>query len=428
MSKPNLDGADSPAIGISANSRLTPGTPYMSAAATSAVPARNATRQRTCRDAHGHGGQDPGHVAGIRLLLAVVGQPGTPGRVPEDIRHERRDRRLWRNDHWTDGEGPPHRGDAALAHVLEEGHDLRRRHRRAQQDGGQQATEEEHAVRAQPAALCADETDRDRVGAGHQEHLEGRLGVSGQQRQRGQGREQRDVARAAVATIAIDRPQQPGQPAGHRGRRMLQPHHRERIQEKRERAEPHGGRRQAKAPEEEEHADAADQEAHDRVGQERVRGWQEDAQHDERRQQAGLIRRQKGLPPVHVGVPDRKAERPQAVPCQLQRRIDEQRDVAEQRVAGSLAIRRHRAGRPALGPRAEAQQDVRLRQHPAGGGVDEEERDQDAGDDDERSQARPRFRTRRARCRRRLQHHGRNDSRDSALAARRRSGSPGRAL
>ena len=116
----------------------------------------------------------------------------------------------------------------------------------------------------------------------------------------------------------------------------------------------------------------------DRVGQERVRGWQEDAQHDERRQQAGLIRRQEGLPPVHVGVPDRKAERPQAVPRQLQRRIDEQRDVAEQRVAGPLAIRRHRAGRPALGPGAEAQQDVRLRQHPAGGGVDEEERDQDA--------------------------------------------------
>ncbi len=46
MRRPNLDGADSPAMGISANSRLTPGTPYMSAAARSAVPARNATRQR----------------------------------------------------------------------------------------------------------------------------------------------------------------------------------------------------------------------------------------------------------------------------------------------------------------------------------------------------------------------------------------------
>ena len=46
MSRPNLDGADSPAIGISVNSWLTPGTPYMSAAARSAVPARNATRQR----------------------------------------------------------------------------------------------------------------------------------------------------------------------------------------------------------------------------------------------------------------------------------------------------------------------------------------------------------------------------------------------
>ena len=59
---------------------------------------------------------------------------------------------------------------------------------------------------------------------------------------------------------------------------MLQPHDRERIEEERERAEPHGGRRQAKAPQEQEHPDAADQQAHDRVGQERVRGWQKDAQ------------------------------------------------------------------------------------------------------------------------------------------------------
>ncbi len=234
--------------------------------------------------------------------------------------------------------------------------------------------------------------------------------MPGQQRQCGQGREQRHVTRAAFVPIAIDRPQQPGQPAGHRGRRMLQPHHRERIQEERQRAEPHGGSRQAQTPEEEEHADAANQQAQHRMGQERVRGWQEDAHHDERRQQAGLIRRQEGLPRVHVGVPDRKAERPQAVPRQLQRRIDEHRDVAEQRVPGALAIRRHRAGRPALGPGAQGQQDVRLRQHPAGGGVDEEERDQDRGDGDERSQARPRVRTRRARCRRRRQRHGRNDS------------------
>ena len=43
--RPTREGAESPASGISANSRSMPGAPYISAPLTTAVPAKNGTRQ-----------------------------------------------------------------------------------------------------------------------------------------------------------------------------------------------------------------------------------------------------------------------------------------------------------------------------------------------------------------------------------------------
>ena len=193
----NLEGADSPAMGIGANRRLTPGTPYMSAAATSAVlagtpPASGARDAGTPPDSRPR--------AGIRLLFTVVGQPGAAGRVAEASGAKALTTNSRRNDHGTDGNGPAHRGDNALAHVLEEARSRAAATCRAQQDGWQQPAEGASSPSLSRPRCGADDDRPPPQAPVRRSTLKAVSGCQPAKSTRSGG-EQRHVAQAAVAPV-----------------------------------------------------------------------------------------------------------------------------------------------------------------------------------------------------------------------------------
>ena len=198
-----------------------------------------------------------------------------------------------------------------------------------------------------------------RIAGDEQEHFECSFRMASKQRQHHDNCQRSNRAASTACHTIVDAHQQPGCPGGYGWKRMLQPHHREWVQEESDSSENRRACRYRQRPEEHVHPKPTDEQPRSDVDCEAAGERQEISEKTERREDGALEAGEEGQSSAHGTAPERELTVQDSCPCVEQKRIKNQRNVAEEGIPGSPS------GGSRSFPRRHFEQEVRLAEHVA---------------------------------------------------------------